>query len=194
MDVGVKLEGEEDVKVEVIDPEGREHDVKLEPVDQEEVKETVEVSNADVKLEILEEELEEKLYSCDVCNKKFIIRALWASHMKTHGASNEYPYSCSECGQTFRREEFLVLHKSNCNMLVKPPKKKTRIFKCFYCTKEFTDFKKQSLHTKRCGTWCDLCSRYFSSRGALNRHIMSKHSGKIMKREVHFKEFFFACE
>ena len=158
MDVEDKVEKEDDVKVEPIDPKEEKTDV---------------ISNAQVKLEILEEEPEEKLYSCDVCNKKFIIRALWTSHMKTHDPNKDqmktYPYSCKTCHQKFRRNEFLELHEANCRPANKPSK--------------FTDLTERNEHQKKCLTWCGVCSKFFSNRQNLKKHMFNQHpeDGRTIK-------------
>ncbi|CAG7719500.1 unnamed protein product [Allacma fusca] len=53
----------------------------------------------------------EKPYSCSFCDKSFFLRSYLEDHEKTH--VNEYPYSCTICGECYNRQKDLDVHCSD---------------------------------------------------------------------------------
>ncbi|NWI95239.1 ZSC30 protein, partial [Pitta sordida] len=51
---------------------------------------------------------EERPYSCEECGKSFRVRSTLINHQKTH--SRERPYKCSECGKRLRSSSELLMH------------------------------------------------------------------------------------
>ena len=82
-----------------------------------------------------------RLFSCDVCKKKFCHSVTLDQHRAAH--AQERSFSCRQCGKTFKRSSTLSTH-----LLIHSD---TRPYPCVYCGKRFhqkSDMKKHTyIHT-----------------------------------------------
>lgn len=110
---------------------------------------------------------------CKICAKKFDSRQMLNEHGKTHGNDKHKQFLCSECGMTFVRNDYLVVHMRRHNG-EKP-------YKCKYCGKGFpraTDLKvHERYHTGEKRHLCTMCGKGFQRAYNLVVH-MRVHTGE----------------
>ena len=58
--------------------------------------------------ELTQELTQEKPYKCDVCGKRFSVKDILTTHMRTH--TGEKPYKCDVCGKWFSVKDTLTTH------------------------------------------------------------------------------------
>ncbi|KAL7025891.1 hypothetical protein ACKWTF_013683 [Chironomus riparius] len=118
-------------------------------------------------------------YSCETCDKKFLLRSYYLAHQKIH--SNVKNFACSMCSKTFKNKQNLVNHENFHYGL--------KLFICEICQKSFTtktnlDVHMKSSHTQVEQFECSVCKKYFKTRAYLKVH-----------QKTHFKELQnYACK
>jgi len=105
-------------------------------------------------------------YTCDVCQKRFLLRSYFMSHQKTHQL--ERTFACSLCSKTYRTKQNLIDHE-NCHLGVKQ-------FKCSDCEQSFTtknhlDVHHRMKHRQNDSVTCTVCQKSFKSRSYMKIHI-----------------------
>ena len=50
-------------------------------------------------------------FKCDICSKSYPLKGNRDRHMQSHQVA---AYSCKQCDQTFKRSDYLKMHKRNC--------------------------------------------------------------------------------
>ncbi|XP_030255010.1 zinc finger protein 391-like [Sparus aurata] len=113
----------------------------------------------------------DKLFSCDVCGKRFTVLGSLRTHTRVH--TGVKPFSCDVCRKRFTQQGHLKKH-----MRVHTGEKP---FDCVVCGKRFGD--RQSLkrhtrvHTGEKPFDCVVCGKRFGERQSLRGH-MSSHTGE----------------
>ncbi|XP_058452794.1 zinc finger protein 420-like [Malaya genurostris] len=99
---------------------------------------------------------EEKVYNCKSCDLKFSEKNDHRQHMKREHQDGT-TFLCSECGQSFMRNDYLLVHMRRHNG-IKP-------YKCKFCTKAFpraTDLRvHEKYHTNEKAHLCTICGKGF---------------------------------
>jgi uncharacterized Zn-finger protein len=119
---------------------------------------------------------EEFNFTCDICDKKFLLRSYFRAHQKIH--SKVRNFSCSMCEKTFKTKHHLVNHE-NFHYGIK-------LFVCDICQKSFTtktnlDIHAKS-HTQQEQYECDVCNKLFKTKNYLRVH-----------KKTHNKDVQFEC-
>ncbi|XP_043241060.1 gastrula zinc finger protein XlCGF28.1-like [Amphibalanus amphitrite] len=106
---------------------------------------------------------------CDVCDKVFATKSYLRAHQATH--SGEMTVACKLCDKTFPH-----IIKLNAHMRCHSGR-----FRCEKCGDSFPCKSKLDRHIFRRHsdggpTKCDICSKEFTSRGGLNKHMGIVHA------------------
>ncbi|XP_055540268.1 zinc finger protein 345-like [Wyeomyia smithii] len=117
---------------------------------------------------------------CNICDKTFTAKPSLERHMLLH--TNAKPYSCDQCGATFRRLLDYRHHKSIVHDGVNP-------HVCSECNQEFKNYQqlyvhKQKIHQKKIPIsqyyqqyeTCKLCRMRFAKGSELMEHIRKEHT------------------
>ncbi|KAL4593556.1 zinc finger protein 84-like [Arapaima gigas] len=112
-------------------------------------------------------------FICPQCGEDFHSWLSYESHLRSHRRS-----VCSNCQQTFSLHSSLVRHLTKNRCKANFPKGKK--FICSHCSLELPNYPSLSLHMQNCQhnpsaklIRCSTCSRGFSSRDALQRHLFT---------------------
>ena len=98
-------------------------------------------------------------HECDVCNAKFTWRELLLRHqIEIHDNRQLKQFSCSECGQSYKRQDYLKLHISTVHG--------EKNIKCDFCGMEFTHKQnlvdhEKNIHQERTKKKCEQCKKHF---------------------------------
>lgn len=109
-------------------------------------------------------------YKCEHCGKGFKKKHLLQEHSKIHSQSENRPFKCTICPNTFTRQILLDSHIKE-HMGEKP-------FKCTKCTASYIHERDLRRHTRVTHEGirpfiCLLCGRGFARRDALGKHSKS---------------------
>ncbi|XP_058054974.1 zinc finger protein 502-like [Anopheles bellator] len=106
-----------------------------------------------------------KLWSCQMCNKKYTTKNLLEVHMNSH--TGERPYKCSICAKDFSSKYVMAVHMKTHNDRV-------RSFECKLCGSSFYSRNNLSQHERthfdKRDYKCTDCGKGFLSQHNLNVH------------------------
>lgn len=114
---------------------------------------------------------EEKPFICELCKKGFSRKDHLNQHMKSHVKGE---YECDECKKVFTRADHLTRHK-NCKHNGHEKVIGEKKFKCTVCLKGFTTEKYREVHMRsHTGEkifQCKSCEKAFISKSHLTEHM-----------------------
>ncbi|KAL2084328.1 hypothetical protein ACEWY4_019846 [Coilia grayii] len=106
---------------------------------------------------------------CKICNKTFVLRAQYNSHMKMH--SSEKPYKCADCDKAFKYSWNLNRHRrEQCDRVSKTYKEERSTLSPEPYRRE-RDTSVSSPHSVTSRYQCPLCPRLFKYSYNLTRHL-----------------------
>lgn len=112
-----------------------------------------------------------RCYTCSQCNVQFHFFSSYKMHLLNH--TEERPYACPLCPQTFVHEEGLRVHQCNFHQ----PAKKLR---CDVCDKRFSNLanlvKHSLLHNGAISHQCLPCNLSFANNKGLQEHLNIHHN------------------
>jgi len=214
----IKEDIEENITAENLDDPIFQHEEMAAPTDIELVKnEIIEYEENDIEPDdsVLENlpSKSAKVYSCDICNRKWQSLEALLHHKKTfdHEAvkcqecdrhfpypkdlkrhtlkhSNEKPWCCDLCGKTFRSEWNVKFHKERVHG------DKTKDIPCKICDKTFAfeDLLKahiRNMHKQEKSWACEQCGKTFKLKQALLRHMVTHTDERPFKCDICEKLF-----
>ena len=136
----------------------------------------------------------EKVYICEICNRKFSRKDILNRHIKS--IHEKVQYKCSECSYVTNRKDTLKRHISEVHLNL-------RLHECQYCGLKFNQSGTlqrhiQSVHSKEENFKCQLCNSSFKRIDNLKRHVECVHEnvrkyvcefcGKSYKLPDHLKQ------
>lgn len=112
-----------------------------------------------------------KTYTCQHCEKEFLLSHKLQKHLKTH--SSKRNYFCSMCDYSSATKENLALHQKRRHPTSPPA------FTCTVCDKSFvymSDYRRHIIiHSDIRLFPCDFCDFQFNRRSNLKKHIERVH-------------------
>lgn len=110
-------------------------------------------------------------FPCGVCKKEFTTPKRVAAHMRTH--TGERPFSCEQCGHSFRIYSSLLFHRRVVHEGRKVYGNKG-VFPCEVCGKVFSTKQYRDIHLRihkgEKPYVCKICNRAFTQRTSLVNH------------------------
>ncbi|VDI20981.1 KRAB domain-containing zinc finger protein [Mytilus galloprovincialis] len=126
----------------------------------------------------------EKEYECDICNKVFYKKGNMSKHRMIH--FDNKPYKCSTCGKGFKQNSTMRTHEDIHNP--------EHLRKRNLCPKTFTRASGKLIHMKTVHERlrpfkCDICTKTFSNRSNLQKHLMVHNNERPHKCQQCKKAF-----
>ena len=120
---------------------------------------------------------DENAYQCKICQEKFLSE----DHLQQHSVSDAtcYFFKCAECGDIFKEQDQLRIHR---HMHTDKP------FACKKCDESFGDVDQLLIHSEKhygkkvC--MCKTCGKFFSTSDQLRKHVMMCSMKKTLKCDM----------
>lgn len=109
-------------------------------------------------------------FECSYCQAIFADKSKLSNHLNKY--HNELKYVCDHCGERFSFKSDIKLHIKTHHLEV------LRCYICykgFYSNYEYSKHKKIGCTTAKGKHLCELCDKYFKSKGSLKVHVESIH-------------------
>lgn len=120
--------------------------------------------------------------SCKQCNFNYKFKEELIEHLHT----THETYKCEFCQDTLLGSSNFINHISNTHQ----KETKNRIFRCFTCKHRFSSASDLYHHQGTHSYICNLCSKPFKTKGALNVHKKHRHLNSISNK----KECVYFCK
>ncbi|CAL1543596.1 unnamed protein product [Lymnaea stagnalis] len=127
-----------------------------------------------------------KPYKCDLCNREFAVHRWLSDHMQRHTVERNFP--CGLCGKKYLTLGDVRMHERRHTKLA--------IFICSYCDRKFIYQSELKAHLQKHqgirsnkNIKCEMCSKAFSTRRDLGRHLTVHTGAKPFKCEICEKSF-----
>lgn len=141
-----------------------------EKVQQAETTISLKIKRTDV---IDNERMPRKLYSCNVCDKKFPLVSMMKMHIRQHHGNEDDDELTCECGKILANKASFARH---INMHTKET-----LTECDVCHKEFHDKstlrRHKLIHTGVKKFACDKCDKKYTRKDKLKAHVIAHHGG-----------------
>ena len=108
-------------------------------------------------------------FSCKECGKQFKVKGDLTTHLRFH---REPPAICDACGKTYKNSRYLYLHQRYAHYKTAFP---CHICRRFMATQENLNQHIQQQHGNKERVICDECGKSFASNDTLKRHIKFVH-------------------
>ena len=122
-------------------------------------------------------------FVCNTCNKCFSTKGNLHMHRNIHLA--EKTFKCTQCLSQFYQKQNVKAHEKKCqnklkqNSMTVDNKENTVLLTCNVCHKYFKTMSDLYLHTKihlkERPFKCNQCSKQFSQKGNMKKHVKTKH-------------------
>ena len=118
-------------------------------------------SNKSLEMTVKEINMENKKYTCNICNIEFTNKSLLANHIKYNHCNNQFLVKCDYCGKEYKKIG-LLYHIRHCHQ--NPNYVETDAMKLF--NERRKEHKEQQLMP---GT-CSFCGKFCKNQNALKQH------------------------
>ncbi len=127
----------------------------------------------------------ERLYSCDICDRAFVMKGELNKHSKTHMAEfNEEQETSNQSKDNHQKRNSTSDKLYSCNL-------------CYFSFKRKSDLQQHSLqHSKERPFSCTLCDKSFVYQNTLNNHLRmhrGENAYKCCLCEVSFSQSSALC-
>ena len=133
---------------------------------------------------------DDRPYKCTECSQTYALMVQLEQHLEGHSGKTERPYKCNECGQTL--EKALSLEQHVYGHIVD-----RQTYPCPICSKKFRKMQPLKKHLQTCKGKkvypCTECGKILSTEGRLKQHMVC-HAKKNFDCEMCFKSFARECD
>ena len=133
----------------------------------------------------INEFITEKLFKCQICDKRYLSKGSLNQHMNSHNESNAF--KCDVCLKVFSYKSKLKIHYRT-HTGEKP-------FACKICNKKFTQkgqlVQHQATHSEVRSFKCSICpeGRFFKTKHQLTIHMVYHYKPKFACSQCDYKAY-----
>nr|XP_018907658.1 PREDICTED: zinc finger protein 425-like isoform X1 [Bemisia tabaci] len=141
-------------------------------------------------------ELPKPVFECDTCHNTFSSKYslrdhILAKHPPSNNPSDNRPFQCEKCAQSFVRKSYLNEHLQMAHS--DQPRQQCPLCPKKFKRKQYLDYHTVRVHSDSKPHLCQHCGEHFSLASALNEHVRYHHSdgfkcsdcGRVFKRPKH---------
>lgn len=112
------------------------------------------------------------------CNKSFPCQSKLQDHLNVHLGIK--PFECKICEKSFYSKKYLRAHQEI---------HENSVLECPNCLVKFNRKSNLKRHMKTCQTVhrCQVCSKVYKKKGALETHVQEKHTKKVRESKIERK-------